>query len=353
MSRLCLFCGKPLSNDDQNYHSACVKKMFGTNKLPELNLDEDKIIDENLTQGDTITGVQKKFSLNLSVQKSRKTVSVLNNEYIIKTPQEDLKNIVIFEWVGMKLAKMCGVDIVDCGLLKINNDFLYITKRIDRKDNKKIPMEDFCQLSNTQTEYKYNGSYEKCYKNVIQKYSDFETIDKIKFYRLLLFSYIIGNTDMHLKNFSLYEIEGKYQLTPAYDLVPVLMVFNQEDMALSLHGKTRKLTKKDFYTFGEYLGISKRIIEQIHNDIYKKQFEIIDFIDQTPLDEEEKDKFKKFISKNIDFLCPAPVLTEASKILKNMQEVSLKNGNYKMTLDEINEEIRLSRLERKQRNSKK
>lgn len=299
MNNICLCCGKELNNKDAYWHPSCIKKMFDSTILPTINFNEDEIIEENIGKGNTVTGVQKKFSLSSSIKRSRKTISILNHEYIVKTPQESLPNITMFEWIGMKLASICGIKTVESGLIKYNDDYLFITKRIDRVNNKKIPMEDFCQLSNTQTEYKYNGSYEKCYKNVIAKYSNYETIDKIKFYRLILFSYIIGNTDMHLKNFSLYEIDDRYQLTPAYDLVPVLMVFDQQDMALTLNGKTKNLTINDFLKFGEYMGIEKRILSQINNEIYGQKQKMFDFINQTNLSEELKQRFINFIDCKI------------------------------------------------------
>lgn len=300
MSNICLCCGKPLKDTSNYWHPTCIRKMFNSSKIPSFELNENKIIEDNVGQGNTVTGVQKKFSLETSVKKSRKTVSVLNHEYIVKTPQESMPNVTLFEWIGMKLASICGINTVECGLIKYNDNYLYITKRIDRNNGKKIPMEDFCQLSNTQTEYKYNGSYERCYKSVIKKYSSYETIDKIRFFQLLLFSYIIGNTDMHLKNFSLYEIDNKYQLTPAYDLVPVLMVFHQEEMALTLNGKNTKLTKNDFVKFGERIGIEKRIILQINKEMCDKKEKIFDFIRQTDLTKEEKIKFIQFISDKIE-----------------------------------------------------
>lgn len=299
MAKLCLCCGKPLHNENTLWHAACIKKMFGTTTLPTLELNENHIIDENISEGKTVPGVQKKFSYVFNRVSKRKTIRFLNNKYIIKTESEKLKDLVLFEWVGMKLAVICGIETVECGIIHENHHNYFITKRIDRLNGRKIPMEDFCQLSNVQTEYKYNGSYEMCYKNVIQKYSDFKTLDKIKFYRLIFFSYIIGNTDMHLKNFSLYEIDGKYQLTPAYDLLPVVLVFPQEEMALTMHGKNQKLTKNDFYAFGEYLGISKELITKIQHDVIDKKEKMFEFINQSPLNQEEKLSFINLIKKRI------------------------------------------------------
>ena len=300
---ICMCCGKALEDSSNYWHQSCIKKMFISGAIPNINIQEDEMINNNLEKGKTITGVQKKFSLDINVKRSRKTISVLNQEYIIKTQQENLNNIVYYEWIGMKLANICMIDTVENGIIKNNNDLFFITKRIDRDGNKKIPMEDFCQLSNTQTEYKYNGSYEGCYRNVINKYSYFSTIDKLKFYRIVLFSYIIGNTDMHLKNFSLYELDGKYQLTPAYDLVPVLMIFNQEEMALTINGKRKNITRKDFYQFAFSMNLDVKSIDYIHSDFMKAKIKMNEFINSTNLSEKEKERFTKFINEKIKLLC--------------------------------------------------
>ena len=192
MNKICLCCGKPLNETDKDWHKSCIRKMFGTSKIPNFEINQTEVILDNIGQGKTVTGVQKKFSLDTSIRKSRKTLSIFNHEFIVKTPEEDITNITIFEWIGMKLATICGINTVECGLIRNNKDFLYITKRIDRVNGKKIPMEDFCQLSNSQTEYKYNGSYERCYRNVISKYSNYETIDKIKHFFLFVTNLLIN-----------------------------------------------------------------------------------------------------------------------------------------------------------------
>lgn len=302
MSNICLCCGKKLNNTKDLWHPSCIKRMFNKNELPSLDFDYEDITDKNLEEGKTVTGVQKKFSLDSSIIKSRKTVSIFDKQYIIKTPEDRIPNIVLYEWVGMRLANIFKINTVDCGLLKNKDEYIYITKRVDRENNHKIAMEDFCQLSNTQTEYKYNGSYEKCYTNVISKYSDYSTLDKINFYKIVLFSYVIGNTDMHLKNFSLYQVNGKYCLTPAYDLVPVMMVFNQEEMALTINGKRKNLTKNDFFKFGIYMGIEKRILDDINNDLLSIKEKMFEFINETILDQENKEKFISFIKKRLSEL---------------------------------------------------
>ena len=121
-NKICMCCGEILNDEQMYWHPSCIKKMFDSYTIPKIDIDEDKIIDENLNAGNIVTGVQKKFSLDINVRKARKTVSVMNQEYIIKTQQANLNNIVYYEWIGMKLANICGIDTVDCGIIKNNTN---------------------------------------------------------------------------------------------------------------------------------------------------------------------------------------------------------------------------------------
>ena len=171
----------------------------------------------------------------------------------------------------MQLANDIGLETVENGLIKTkNNGYLYITKRIDRVSGKKLPMEDFCQLSNKLTEYKYQGSYEKCVKEIIEKYSSRKQLDKIRFFNVIYFSYVVGNTDMHLKNFSLYDDGSGFHLAPFYDLVSSYLLVGQDEFALSLNGKRKKFTKNDFIKFGENIGLSKELSMKLMKSLNTK-----------------------------------------------------------------------------------
>ena len=194
----------------------------------------------------------------------------------------------------MKLAEIAGFKTVPNGLVRSSSgEWIYITQRIDRKNDGsttiKVPMEDFAQLSETQTEYKYNGSYERCAKKVIDRFSSTASLDKILFFKMVFFSYVIGNTDMHLKNFSLIKTEDGYSLSPFYDILPVLMVVNQNEMALTVNGKNKRLTKKDFLCFGESIGLSKGLSLSLIALILGKSEEMLSFIRESPLPQEKQD----------------------------------------------------------------
>ena len=126
MPKICLRCGRPYEGEGA-WHPACVKKMFGTSALPQLATSEEELIDESVGQGKAVTGVQKKFSYSELASKTKRRLTAFSREYIIKTKQENLPHVVLYEWIGMKLAGICGIETVDCGLIERDGDFLSYT----------------------------------------------------------------------------------------------------------------------------------------------------------------------------------------------------------------------------------
>ncbi len=306
MNKICLFCGKPLigHTNESYWHESCVELFFNNNRIPSFDLDEnvfDNIAFEQVGSGSVVSGIQKKLSLEVESKRRKKTT--FTNKYIIKPSEPKYPYLNEYEWIGNRLASICGFNVVQSGLIKHNDKYAYITKRIDRKTiNRheiKIAMEDFCQLSNKLTEQKYDGSYEKAWKNTINKYSKHKLIDTIEYFRMVFFSYIIGNTDMHLKNFSLISQNYKYILAPFYDLVPVLMIVNQDEMALTINGKHKNVTKNDFYKFGENVSLDKKMIDICFNSIFSKIDLMVKFIKNSPLNEKEQDRFSEFIKNRV------------------------------------------------------
>lgn len=307
MSKFCLCCGKRIEDNSPNlWHKECIKKIFGTYNFPDISTLEqeiDKLAIEDIKNNFSVTGVQRKLSLGFSkdITTKRYTFTSLNPEYILKTPDKEIPNITECEQFIMLLAEEVGLKTVKHGLIKTNNNgYIYISKRIDRNKNEKIAMEDFCQLSNKLTEYKYNGSYERCVKDVIEKYSKKKSLDKIEFFRLIYFSYLVGNTDMHLKNFSLIDRKDGYCLSPFYDLVSAEILVNQEEMALSLNGKRKNLTKNDFINFALNISMSKELAIRLMKEInvkLSKSFK--EYIDNSLMGEEMKKKMNGLIERRV------------------------------------------------------
>lgn len=305
-NKLCLCCGKPTT--EGLWHKRCLKDFFGSDELPEINLNIDeleKVAISQINDHKGVAGVQEKLSLHLDLlnkKRPRLTIIGFPSGYILKPQSSSYKRLPEFEHTAMLLAEECGISVVKHGLIPVNNNELaYITKRIDRNGEEKIHMEDFCQASNNVTANKYRYSYEGCVKLILENSKD-PIIDKIKLFTCLYFCFVIGNSDVHLKNFSfLMDENGKLYLSPFYDLLPtkVILPSDHEDLGMLLNGKKANLSKKDFDQFALSIDINdltkNKIIKQI-NDKYENMCHIID---ESTLDQNSITKWKKMIKANI------------------------------------------------------
>lgn len=277
----CLCCGKDIDKNGENdWHKSCIKRFFGVAGLPEIEIDDvtlKKLADETVNSGFTVPGVQKKLSLHLISEKKSPKLTLVNfpTGYILKPQVTQYENLPEAEHLVMSMADITGISTVPHALIGNNGTYAYITKRADRimyTDRvAMLAMEDFCQLDLRLTQDKYKGSYERCAK-VIERYSSRVGFDMTELFMRLVFSFVTGNSDMHLKNFSLIETSensGEYVLSPAYDLLPVNVILpaDIEQTALTLNGKKRNIRKKDFYAFAYKCGISKNSAEKMINKV--------------------------------------------------------------------------------------
>ncbi len=296
----CLCCNKELIDDSSIWHQSCIKNFFGTNTIPTVDLSKYKIAFPSQSDNSSVvTGVLKKFPLHLEKNSNnhRLTLNNLPNGYILKTNTKEYPGMCENEYLTMHLAKICGIETIPFGLIKLeNNNLAYITKRIDRAKNHKIAMEDFCQLGNVLTEQKYKSSYEQVGK-ILSQYSQNIGLDYYKLYNIILFSFITGNSDMHLKNFSIYKNKGKYVLTPAYDLINTLIMTNDSDeLALSIGGIKRKLKKENFINLAKRYNLLDVQIDRIFNNFNSKHQLIINTINESLLTNDLKDKYVDIIN---------------------------------------------------------
>lgn len=312
----CLCCGKPLRTPDETgWHKTCIKRFFGTTKLPEIEIDDktlNLLATETTNKGFTVPGVQKKLSLHL-VSDSRKPRLTLVNYptgYILKPQVAEFEALPESEQLIMTMADMAGISTVTHALIKGNAGLAYITKRVDRNltDDKieMLTMEDFCQLDLRLTEDKYRGSYERCAK-IIKQYSSRVGIDMAEFYIRLVFCFIVGNSDMHLKNFSLIETaegSGEYVLSPAYDLLPVNanMPADKEQFALAMNGKKLNIRKGDFLKFADTCDISRQTAEKLIENLVKLTPKWLSMCEKSLLPDELKDRLKKIIIERTEVL---------------------------------------------------
>ncbi len=263
----CLCCGEPLKDQETFYHARCMKKLFHSTHVPALNYTQDELntlAQKTILNRISVPGVQPKLSLHLergeNVSRSRLTLVGLEGDYILKPQTPQWAFLPESEHFCMLLARKCKISTADFGLIPLKSgELAYITRRMDRTENGALHMEDFCQILNKMTDLKYNGSMEQIGK-AIREYSDVAGLDTIRFFELALFCFLTGNSDMHLKNFSLIRRpDGHYELSPAYDLVPVKIIMpeDKEELALTLNGKKSNLKRGDFERFGVSLKLSE------------------------------------------------------------------------------------------------
>ncbi len=312
----CLCCGKQLrQTDTSEWHKSCMKRFFGTARLPEIEID-DKTLEilatETANKGFTVPGVQKKLSLHLIEKEGNPRLTLVNypTGYILKPQVAEYDKLPESEHLVMSMADHAGISTVPHALVRGENGFAYITKRVDReiKENtlKMLAMEDFCQLDLRLTEDKYRGSYERCAR-IITRYSSRIGIDMSEFYMRLIFSFLVGNSDMHLKNFSMIETgegSGEYVLSPAYDLLPVnvIMPADKEQLALPMNGKKRNLRRKDFLQFAQECGIAENTAEKMMKNLVKMKSQWLAMCEQSFLSEELKERLSAIIEERSDIL---------------------------------------------------
>ena len=307
----CLYCYRPLNVGEIDFHSACAKKFFGTREVPTLDYtlkDIDSLASQVIEEQTSLTGVQPKLSLHLKKYEGsqRLTIVGLWGGFILKPQTEMFPQLPEVEDLTMHLAELAKIDVVPHTLMRMADDSLcYLTRRIDRTaKGEKVPMEDLCQLTERQTEYKYKSSYETIGKTIL-RYSSVPKMDLTNFMEVLLFSWIVGNNDMHLKNFSLYEPkEGKPRLTPAYDMLNAAIVNprDREELALTLNGRKSKIEADDFVKAAKTLGLPDNVMPNLFAKYKAHEEKFITCIMDSFLMEELKDAYVELIRRRIEKL---------------------------------------------------
>lgn len=312
----CYCCGRPLRKNDINgWHCACVKRFFGTDSIPQIEIDDqtlEEIAKENTNKGITVPGVQKKLSLHLHSDDNNPRLTLVNypTGYILKPQVSEFECLPEAEQLVMTMADLSGISTVPHALIQSDSTFAYITKRIDRRIDKNgiqmLAMEDFCQLDLRLTQDKYKGSYERCAK-VIERYSSQPKLDMTELFMRLVFSFVVGNSDMHLKNFSLietHEASGVYTLSPAYDLLPVnvMMPEDAEEFALAMNGKKTHICRKDFFVFAKECEIAKTSAEKMIAKIVSLKSKYLELCENSLLSQPLKERFSELLEKRCKIL---------------------------------------------------
>lgn len=308
----CLYCYQELKPGQKDFHPACARRFFGSGGVPVLPYSRQNINElarEVIESHATVTGVQPKLSMDINRggrdEPDRLTIVGLWGRYILKPKSDTYPWLPEDEDLTMHLATLARIQVVPHALIRFSDgELTYITRRIDRDDDgRKYLMEDACQLSERLASDKYKSSYENVGK-LIRSYSSMPQLDVVNYWEVVVFSWLTGNSDMHLKNFSLFcRIPGLYTLTPAYDLLNVHLLFDDpEELALTLDGRKRKINRQNFVNAMRTTGLDDKVIDNIFAKFQKLQSHWEAFIDQSFLPQELCERYKAEIAARLAVL---------------------------------------------------
>ncbi|MDD3919526.1 MAG: HipA domain-containing protein [Candidatus Pacebacteria bacterium] len=309
INKRCLYCYQELDTEI-DFHARCSARFFGSNQPPVLDYtmaEMAELAKEIVESSVTVPGVQPKLSLGFiknvlqDGNKGRLTVmGALGGNYILKPQNEIYPQMPENEHLTMRMAELCGISVVPSSLIRLKSgELAYITKRIDRTETgEKIHMLDMFQI--LEAFDKYKSSMEKVGKAVAEHSSN-TLMDLVRFFEIIFFSYITGNNDMHLKNFSLILNNEEWLLSPAYDLLNVNLHLpeDNEETALTINGKKRKLTKTDFINLGLKFQLTEKQILNTFNRFIKVEKKMRQEIKTSFLSLENQENYIKLLENRL------------------------------------------------------
>lgn len=308
MNNRCLYCYEPLKQEI-DFHERCSIKFFGTKTAPALgySLGEMAELAKNVVERSiAVPGVQPKLSLTMisdanNIGKRLTVVGALGGLYILKPPSTHYRDMPENEHVTMRIAEEFGISTVPSSLIRLKSGELsYITRRIDRQpDGKKIHMIDMFQIIGAFD--KYRSSMERIGKAISQNSTN-TLLDQVSFFELSVFCFLTGNNDMHLKNFSMIKSGEDWKLSPAYDLLCVAIANpkDEEELALTLEGKKKKLGRGNFRNLAKGIGLNDKQIQGVFNRLEENKERGFDWIEKSFLTKEMKAEYKGVIVRRYE-----------------------------------------------------
>ena len=300
----CLYCYKPLERE-ADFHEKCSLDFFGSKNAPELPYSIDQMAElarKVVERSIAVPGVQAKLSMSLiketqATSNNRLTVvGALGGGYIFKPPSDKYPEMPQNEHLTMRIAEVFGIRVVPSSLIRLaSGELSYISSRVDRKgEGEKIHMIDMFQI--TDAFDKYKSSMERVGK-ALKHYSDNPLLDILFFFELALFCFLTGNNDMHLKNFSMIESASGWVLSPAYDLLNVTIINPEDDeeLALTMEGKKKKIRREYFERLGEGLGLTPKQLSGVFNRFHKNQAKAIQWINNSFLTADMKEAYARLL----------------------------------------------------------
>lgn len=264
----------------------------------------------------SIQGVQSKLSAVLDLEQQTFAFVNTGGGYILKPESETWPELPANEAISMTLAKYFNIEVPVHGLVFTKDgELTYFIKRFDRmssrqktshkKINNKIAVEDFAQLSENNRDTKYDSSIEKVVK-IIDDYTTFPLIERPQLFRRILFNFVIGNEDMHLKNYSLINQKDIWKLAPAYDFLNTSIAIGNpaEESALPINGRKNKLRREDLtdYLATERLNLSSKTINDIMAELEALKPTFADLIGKSYLTSSMQEAYINLMNDRYDRL---------------------------------------------------
>ncbi len=308
----CLHCYQELEPGQVDFHPACARKVFGTVEAPLMPYTRDNMSElarQVIRTSASVTGVQAKMSLDVDRggknEPARFTIVGLWGKYIFKPQSPKYRCLPELEDLTMRMADAAGIKTTPHSLIRLSDGEIgYITRRLDRDARgRKISMLDLCQLTNRLTEHKYYGTYPQL-AETIRKYSSAPMLDVQRFWEVVLFSWLTGNSDMHCKNFSLLDTgKREYILAPAYDLLAVLLADpeDMDEMAMSftVGGEKTGFDRNTFLDAMTESGISEAISNHLIDKMTSHTPVWNTLIDQSFLPDDLKAAYRHLLSDRL------------------------------------------------------
>jgi serine/threonine-protein kinase HipA len=300
VSRVCRICLGQIPGED-DYHPRCLRALFRTTKVPHLDIEISKLHIAALAMvGHTsLSGIQKKISVNLAPGRATLRVAAEGGLYILKPQTDTYPSVPENEHLTTRLAQLAGIEVSPNGLVSLKDGSLaYVVRRFDRLPNgHKSRQEDFCQLAKKSPKEKYDGSGELCVR-LLRDYATEPLVEILKLYRLLVFTWWSGNGDMHLKNFSLLADDmGILRLTPAYDLLCTRLVIPDDALALPIEGKQDNFLRGTWLKFAQYCQLPEKAALRVLDKYASIREDVTQMIDRSFLPVDQKEDYKRLITE--------------------------------------------------------
>jgi serine/threonine-protein kinase HipA len=302
-------CLDPLHQDaDESgaYHRQCLEELFGVDRLPlvDVGLELLQSLGSAMVGYTTLCGSHPKICMSLVDDGATLRLALVDSRFILKFQTQVMTALPENEHLSMRLATLVGIETPPCGLVRlIDGTWGYVVRRFDRApDGGKRRLEDFCQLTGKPRRGKHVGTAELC-EGVLHRFSAEPQVDVLKLYRLLLFSWWIGNGDLHLKNLSmLCDAQGRHRLSPAYGLVNTDLQNPDDDLSLSVGGKHKGLNRQSWLDFADHSSLSEEAAVGVLDRQVAFFGKSCELIAASPMPDPLKDRYQALIERRTELL---------------------------------------------------